>query len=87
MNILIILYFILFFGSIIGLLYPRKLAVRIAGINRFDEESIPFKYVMWVFVVGALILSLSTGLLIFELKDVIAPVPGFIEPLIEWLQG
>ena len=87
MNILIIVSFVLSIASSIIILNPRKVAVRIAGINQYDNESVPNEYVVWVYVIASLVLSVSIGLLIFELKDIISPVPTFLQPILEWIQG
>lgn len=87
MNIIIIISFIFIVGSCIVLILPRRVALRIGGINRYDLESVPFKYVVWVFLIASLILTISTGLFIYEVKDIISPVPEVVSNFIDWMQG
>lgn len=85
MGILIIFLFVLIIVSMIVLLYPRRLALRIGGINRYDLQSVPQKYVIWVFAVTSIILTAAIVVLIFILKDQLYPVPAFLQTVLEWL--
>jgi len=85
MNILILISFILIFVSGIVLLYPRRVALRISGINRYDLETVPNRYLVWVFVIASIVLIVFTSVLIYELKEISDPVPSFIEEFLEWI--
>jgi len=85
MNILIIISFVLIFASAMAFLYPRKVALRIAGINKYDTETTPTKFLVLVYVVSTLTMIVFTALLIFELKDITDPLPSILEELFEWL--
>ena len=87
MNILIIISFVLIIASSIVLLYPRRLALRISGINRYDLRTVPSKIVIWVYVVAIIVLIVFMGVLIYELKDITSPLPAFMERFIEWING
>lgn len=87
MNVLIILSFILIIGSSIVLLSPRRVALRICGINRYDLETVPTKIVLLVYVVAIVILVVFMGVLIYELKDITSTLPPFLEDFIEWING
>lgn len=85
MNILIIISFILIFASSMVFLYPKRVALRIAGINKYDIETTPAKFLVLVYIVSTLTMLVFTALLIFELKDITDPLPAFLEEFFEWL--
>jgi hypothetical protein len=85
MNILVIISFVVIMATAIILLNPRRIALRLSGINRYDLETVPYKNVVWVVVVSCLLLMVSIGLFIFVLKDDNTPIPEFIEIIVEWL--
>lgn len=87
MNILIIVSFIVIIGTCIILLMPRKIALRLCGINRYDLQSVPFKYIVWVVIVSCILLMIFTGILIYEVNGLNDPLPEFITSIVEWING
>jgi hypothetical protein len=85
MNILVIILFVVIIATGIVLLYPRAIALRLSGINRYDLETVPFKNVVWVVLGSCFLLTVSIGLFIFILKDDTSPMPEIIEIILEWL--
>ena len=87
MNFLILISFIVIIGMCIVLLMPRKVALRICGINRYDLPSVPYKCILSVVIIASVLLMVFTGVLIYEVKDITTPLPEFISNILEWING
>jgi len=67
MNLIIVVAFLLFIGSIVVLIFPKQCALRLGLINKYDMETLPFKYIIRLVLMSIIVMFGSIFLLVYEI--------------------
>ena len=74
MNYMIIISFIVFVAMVVVAIFPKQTALRIAGVNKYDLESVPKVLVYVVFFTSIVFMVISLFILLFETSLIITDV-------------
>lgn len=75
MNYIIVISFVVFILSVLITIFPRVIALRIAGINHYDLQSVPKAIVYTVFVCSIVIMTVSLAILLQQISTIDLPLP------------